>query len=845
MLRAMLRDLRAHLGRVAMTLAAIVLGVAFVVATWVVSDSAAATVRGGAQRTDLAALALTRSGDTVVSAETVARLGALPGVTRAEGVVEGYAALVGADGKLGTTSWPATAGTDWDPSQRFDLVTGRGPQRAGEVALEQQAADEAGLSVGDPARVLLGGDRSDTATVVGVFAYRPAGREFDPAVAYDADTAARLLRPEGAPDGAPDGAQNSVPSFARVELFGADEQAVAAAARAELGAGFTVEAGAALRQEQAENAAEDGDLIRKALLAFAAVALLAGVFVIANTFNMLVTQRTRQFALLRAVGARRGQVRRAVLAESVVLGLVGATLGVAFGVGLGLLAMRLLPVAGTVAYAVSPWAILLGYAVGLLVTVVSAYGSARRAARVSPMAALRTDAAVPRRSLVLRSVLGLVTVAAGVALVALTSPEELTEPMRVQAMAGAVLAWFGVLLMAPVLALGALRPLARVLRGGGPVTRIALRNAVRDPRRTAATASALMIGLSLVCAFATVGESMTGELSSSVRGAVPQDAVVLRAAAFGQLDDTVRVKAAAVPGLSALAAPRTGELLVLPSHGKKAEARFTGLDPAALGTALRPTVTAGSGDLHRGVLLDAQFAADTGLRVGDAVRLRFGKAGAGGAPAPAEVSATVTGLHEGSDLLPGVLIDEALVPAGVDGWSDSVYAVGPDHGALRNALEQAFAQRPDVVVQDREQLLDDLLQPFQLVLGLVYVLLGAAVVIAVFGVVNTLALSVLERTRELGVFRALGASRTLVRRTVRRESVVISLYGGLLGIGAGVLLGGVMQYVILANPVFAMSVPWPTAGVALAGMALVGVLAALWPARRAARADILAAIAAE
>ncbi|BCJ75982.1 ABC transporter [Catellatospora sp. IY07-71] len=842
MLRAMLRDLRAHLGRVAMTLAAIVLGVAFVVATWVVSDSAAATVRGGAQRTDLAALAQARSGDGVIPAETVARLGGLPGVSRAEGVVEGYAALVGADGKLGTTSWPATAGTDWDPSQRFGLLTGRGPQRAGEVALEQQAADEAGLSVGDQARVLLGGDRSDTATVVGVFAYRPAGREFDPAVAYDAETAARLLRPEGTPDGAPSG---TAPGFARVELFGADEQAVTAAARAELGTSFTVEPGAALRQKQAENAAEDGDLIRKALLAFAAVALLAGVFVIANTFNMLVTQRTRQFALLRAVGARRGQVRRAVLAESVVLGLVGATLGVALGVGLGLLAMRLLPVAGTVAYAVSPWAILLGYAVGLLVTVVSAYGSARRAARVSPMAALRTDAAVPRRSLVLRTALGLLAVAAGVALVALTSPEELTEPKRIQAMAGAVLAWFGLLLMAPVLALGVLRPLAQVLRRGGPVTRIALRNAVRDPRRTAATASALMIGLSLVCAFSTVGETMSADLTSSVRAAVPQDAVLLRAAAFGQLDDTVRAKAAAVPGLSALAAPRTGELVVLPPRGKNTEARFTSLDPAGVGTALRPTVTSGSGDLRRGVLLDAQFAADNGLRVGDTVRLRFGAAGKQGTVVPAEVSATVTGLHEGSDLLPGVLIDEALVPEGVDGWGDSVYAVGPDHGALRNALEQAFAQRPDVVVQDREQLLDDLLQPFQLVLGLVYVLLGAAVVIAVFGVVNTLALSVLERTRELGVFRALGASRALVRRTVRRESVVISLYGGLLGIGAGVLLGGVMQYVILANPVFEMAVPWPTAGVALAGMALVGVLAALWPARRAARADVLAAIAAE
>ncbi|MFD0592535.1 ABC transporter permease [Catellatospora coxensis] len=254
---------------------------------------------------------------------------------------------------------------------------------------------------------------------------------------------------------------------------------------------------------------------------------------------------------------------------------------------------------------------------------------------------------------------------------------------------------------------------------------------------------------------------------------------------------------------------------------------------------------AGDADLRRGVLLAERVATRLGAKVGDQVRLRFPVVGADGDVTPVEVPATVAGVHEGSDLMRGQLIDDALVPAGVLRHGDSMYAVGGDQAALRAGLERAFASRPDVLVQDREQLLDDLLAPYQLVLGLVYVLLGAAVVIAVFGVVNTLALSVLERTRELGVFRALGASRALVRRTVRRESVVISLYGGVLGIGVGVLLGGVMQYVIMANPVFGMSVPWLTAVVALAGMGLVGVLAALWPARRAARADILAAIATE
>lgn len=841
MLRAMLRDLRAHLGRVAMTLAAIVLGVAFVVATWVVSDSAAATVSSGSYRTDLAGVVQPRpksAADAEIAAEVVERLAKLPGVTRAEGVREGYAALVGGSGKIGTTSWAETAGTDWDGSQRFALTAGRAPQRTGEVALEGQAAAEAGLSVGDSARVLLGGDRSDTATVVGVFDYRATGWEFDPAVAYDESTAAQLLRNRHTLPGA-------TPGFARVELSGPDEQAVVAAAQAALGADYRVDSGSELRAKQAEAAESNGDVIRKALLAFAAVALLAGVFVIANTFTMLVTQRTRQFALLRAVGARRAQVRRAVLTEAVVLGLVGSTVGVAFGVGLGLLAMRLLPVVGEVAYVVSPWAVLLGYAVGVVVTIVAAYGSARRAARVSPMAALRTDAAVPRRSLVLRTVLGLLAVAGGAAMVAVTSPEKLDEPMRILAMAGAILAWGGVLLTAPILVSAVLTPLTRLLRSPRPVTRIALRNAVRDPRRTAATSSALMIGLSLVCAFATVGQTLTDETTAQVRSAVPENVVVLRAAAYGTLDDAARTTALATAGVTALAAPRSGSVEVVSAAGESEDAEFTSLDPAAVGTALRPGGIEGGSDLRRGVMLAKRVATPLGIKVGDQVRLRFMVPNADGEPAPVEVPVTVVGLHTGSDMLRGQLIDDALVPAGVFRDGDSMYAVGGDAAALRTALEQAFAARPDVLVQDREQLLDDLLEPYQLVLGLVYVLLGAAVVIAVFGVVNTLALSVLERTRELGVFRALGASRALVRRTVRRESVVISLYGGVLGIGVGLLLGGVMQYVILANPVFGMSVPWLTAVVALLGMGLVGVLAALWPARRAARADILAAIATE
>lgn len=830
MLRAVLRDMRAHLGRVAMTMVAIVLGVAFVVATWVVSDSAAETIANGSSRSDLAVQVTANGPDAKLTAADREKLAALPGVRRATGVVIGHAAVVQSNGKLGDTYYPPEGGTSWDNSDRFALVSGRGPAASGEVALEEEVAKDAGLAVGATARMLKEDGTSESATVVGIFTYRKAGvHEGTPAVAYDQATAMRILGE----------------SFARVELFGADQTRLADAAKTAMGADFAVETGAELAADRKARAEEDAKMMRNFLLAFAGVALLAGMFVIANTFTMLVAQRTRHFALLRAVGAKRRQVRRAVLVEAAVLGLLGATIGSAIGVGMGWLTMRWLRTTGeTVVFAVSPLAILVGYLVGVLVTVVAAYGSARRGAAVAPVAALGTDAALPRRSLVVRTVAGSLAMAGGVIAVVATSGSTLTDPERVVGMGGGLIGWLAVILLAPLLASAVLLPLSHLVsRRGSAVSRLAVRNAIRDPRRTAATASALMIGLALVTAFATVGASLESALTEEIKNDVPaRTSVVQSASAWSGVQKSVLDKVRGVSGVDSVASPMQG-FGMLVQGTKQSGLTITSVEGDALGKALTPVIVAGKADLANGVLLAQSVADERGIKVGDTITVSPGQPGSPDSPSQGEFTAKVTGIYAHSQVFRGVVVNRSVMPANATDYLAAIYVTGGDPAAVGKALDAAFADRPDVVVLDREAVIKQYTAEVDLALNIVYALLGAAVIIAVFGVVNTLALSVLERTREIGVFRAVGATRTLVRRSVRRESVVIASYGGLLGVVVGVLLGGVMQHVITGAPIFDLAVPLPVVASALGGMVVVGVLAALWPARRAARTDVLEAIA--
>jgi putative ABC transport system permease protein len=818
MLRAMLRDLRAHPGRIAMTLVAIVLGVAFVVATWVLSDSTAASLSDRSTRSKVDIVVRGPESEPVLDQTDLVRLAELPGVREATGVLAGRASLVGADGKI-IPGRHDRAGTGWDDTDRFTLTDGRPPRNADEVALSQQAAASTGLRTGERARVILVDGKEVRPRVVGLYTYQTLGAESAPSVAFAPRTT--LLGT----------------TYDRIELVGIHSPSQVRAAVPD--PAVEVHTGTELAAQSREEATEAAEETRESLLAFAAVALLVGMFVIANTFTMLVTQRVRQFALLRAVGATRRQVRRAVLLESAALGSVGATIGTALGIALGFLSIwAFSPDDATVTYVVSPQAILIGYAVGMGVTAIAAYGSARRAATVPPAAALRTDATVPRRARAIRTVAGAVLLAGGATTVALVAGPNLSTEARVICMAAGVVGWLGVLLLAPTFANAVLTPLARLLSNrGGPVARLATRNAVRDPRRTAATSSALLVGLALVCAFATLGETMVSTMGAAVRTMVPSSTTILRSASgTDPLTTDVLRRTRTTPGVTEAAADRY--TLITVSHaGGTTSTSVSAIEPKGFTSILTPTITDGSADLTRGVVVDTNQAAMMAVSTGDELTLTF--------PGGQEVRQRIVGLLNTVEGQPLIYLSVDRAPKWFRSHVTSIYATGPDPKAAHAAVDKEFRSRPDVTVTDREGVIAAETADFQLILSVMYAMFGAAIVIAVFGVVNTLALSVTQRSRELGVLRAIGAPKRLVRNATMLESIVICTYGGALGIAVGLLFGAVMQHAMLGNPLFDIGVPTAVIATSLAGMLAVGVLSALWPARRAARTNPLKAIATE
>jgi putative ABC transport system permease protein len=588
----------------------------------------------------------------------------------------------------------------------------------------------------------------------------------------------------------------------------------------------------------------DAATLRNALLGLAAIAVLVGAFVIANTFSMLVGQRTRELALLRAVGLSRRQVRRMVLGEAAAVGLLGGVAGVAVGIGFAALALRLLDGTAGGGPVVVRWTALLPpLAVGMGVTMLSAWASARRAARTPPVAALRGDHTAPSRGIRRRTVAALVVAAPGLAVYGYAATtSQVDEQVGLVGLGGAAVCILAAVLAAPALCRLLLGPLSAPLARLGAIGRLAAGNARRNPRRTAATASALMISLSVVTGLAIFGHSVERYTVTSVRRDVAAQLVVQpagrRDAAIPQ--PTVE-RLAAVPGVEAVAAPRYATLPVRVGP-IGAQAQATVVDPAALGTALRLTMVSGrDAGLAGGVLVSRDLARRYGLSAGDRLTVGWPRGG--------ELQTTVGGVYRESRVLDGVLLPQAVALPHLE-QDDAVAAFvalapGAEEAAVRAGLERAVADRPDLVVRSRSQYLEEELRGADLILRVLYGLLALAVVIGVLGVVNTLALSVVERTRELGLLRALGLTRRQTRTLVRVESVLIALVGGVLGIAGGYLLGAMFQRAALRTGLLDAAVPVGQLLVALAGLAVVGVVAAAWPARRAARTDVLAAIATE
>lgn len=833
MLRATLRSLLARKLRLLLSGTAIVLGVTFVSSALTLTDTlgrvfdqlftdvnanTSVVVRGTEQ--------FDRGGRTGVPTPLLDRVREVDGVRAVAGDVAGYAQLVGRDGRAYRTGGAPTFGLafDADPATSpLTLRAGAPPRGEGQVAVDAVTARATGFGVGDQVRVVLA-DGERRSRITGVFGFGANDAiggasllAFDPAVAQ------RLLARPGQYDALRIAAQ---PGVDPAELRRRIAEVLPAGLEAITGEQSADETSAQIQQALG--------FVNTVLLVFAGVALFVGAFLIFNTFTILVAQRSRELALLRALGASRAQVTVSVLAEALVVGAiasaVGVVLGIAVAAGLRALADRFSSALPEGPLVVEPRTVLAGLVVGVVITALAALLPARKASAVPPVAALRA-AATPDTSLRRTTVLGLVLLALGVAALGLG----LAGSLRWLGV-GAVATFLGVAALSPLLSrpvAGALgRPLARGVPG-----RLGRLNAMRNPRRTATTAAALMVGLALVSTVSVLGESAKVSVERVVDSVLGADLVVQQQDGFQGLPASVAVRLAAVPAVGAVDRLREGEARI---DGRAQT--VTAVSPGAVGRTVALTEVAGSlsGLAPGRVLVGAGEARERGLSPGSTVRVRW--------QTGREDSFTVAGIYADNELVGSYVMDLSASAQFTNRLDSAVLikrAAGTPPAETRRAVDAAVEGLPTVRVQDRSEFVAEVTSRIDTVTTIITVLLALSVVIAVLGIVNTLALAVLERTRELGLLRAIGLGRAATRRMVTVEAVVVAVFGGLLGVGVGAALGVAFQRGLADDGITELRIPLLRLAlfVLLAGLA--GVLAALLPARRAARLDVLAAIAAD
>ncbi|HWH28734.1 MAG TPA: FtsX-like permease family protein, partial [Mycobacteriales bacterium] len=608
-----------------------------------------------------------------------------------------------------------------------------------------------------------------------------------------------------------------------------------------LPAGVEALTGAQVAAEDAANIQEGLGFFSYFLLTFAVIALFVGSFIIFNTFSMLVAQRTRELGLLRAVGASRGQITRSVLLEALAVGLVGSVVGLAAGVGVSRLLQVLLDATGaslpTGDMAFEASTVVWAFAVGVGVTLVAALLPARRAARISPVAAIsehtRTETGRPRRRLAIGAVLAV----AGVALLA-TGLTGAADPPVLFVGLGVAAVFLGVTTLGPFISrpvVGLLSlPLPRLFRTPGRLSRD---NALRNPRRTSATAGALMIGLALVSTFTVMGASLKESFGAAIEKSFGAD-YVLGTDNFMPISNDLATRVADVEGVEEVGTIRWGVAKFGEGDGKD---WLSAVQPEVLDRLMTVEMVQGSAAaLADGRLLVAEYVAEAeGWTVGQELPAEFAATG--------ESTIVLGGVYEANAMAGDYLISTAVYDRNFTSKLDSGvmlrFADDADVAAATKGVEQVLTAFPNVDLMDLQEF-TELQQGFvDGILALVTALLALAVLIAMFGIVNTLALAVFERTHEIGLLRAVGMSRRQLRRMVRLESVIIATFGAVLGLALGAGFGWAIVTSLSDIGVSELVVPVPNLLLYVVVGAVVGVLAAWWPARRAAKMDVLGAIA--
>ncbi|MGY1498357.1 ABC transporter permease [Streptomyces sp. QTS52] len=847
MFRTALRNVLAHKARLLMTVLAVMLGVAFVTGTLVFTNTLSNALQNssakGFDQVDVAVQPGT--GDVANDRGTTGRPPELtqalldesarvPGAASVIGVVNGFTAIADKDGKLVGDGFESRGANYWgDKDARYPLTDGNAPRGAGQVALDAKTAERAGYKVGDTVRLSVDGPVLSP-TVSGIFTTDDGNVTAGGSLAlFDTATAQRLFGKAGAYD----------------EI---DVRAAAGTSQATLKAALdkalprnAVETttAAELADEQARIIASGMSGLKQGLLVFAGIALFVGTFIIANTFTMLVAQRTKELALMRAVGASRRQVTRSVLVEAFVVGAVAAVTGLVAGIGIGAGLKALLGTIGATVpdgpLVVTPGTVGAALAVGILITMLAAWLPGRRAAKIPPVAAMSSvHATATTKSLVLRNTLGALFSGAGIAVVLAATTMNGSDgqaPMGI----GAVLLIIGVFILTPLLSRPLIAAAGPFMRVFGVSGKLARQNSVRNPRRTAATASALMIGLTLITGMTVMAGSLQQAIDKMASASISADYIVSMANGNG-LSPDVAEKLAKTPGVTAVSPLSDAPVLI-----DGTSEYMTGVTGGAIGKLTKLTVDDGTFKVGgTQVVVDERTAKSHGWKAGSAFTVTYDDG--------QKQRLTVAGVYEGNEVVSGIMLDNTLLaPHRTDpaDHADTQVMVKTSDGATsatKDRLAKALGANPAIKIQDKKDISNEIAQMFTLMLNMLYGLLAMAVLVAVLGVINTLAMSVFERSQEIGMLRAIGLDRKGIKRMVRLESLVISLFGGVLGIGLGVFFGWAAGELLgTSMPTYELVLPWARMALFLLLAATVGVLAALWPARRAARLNMLAAIKSE
>lgn len=772
-----------------------------------------------------------------IPASVVDRVAALHGAKKAVGTVAADGArVIGPDGKVISSQGPPRLGLAWRSDSRLaELRSGRGPEAADEVAINANLAKRGNFGVGSRIQVLTLQPKR-TFTVVGIFGY-PGGRDSiggETAVAFTLPVAQELLLGQpGTYSGIDVTAQSGVaPAKLRDEI------------RAVLGSDYKVRTGQEVANDDAAGLRQFLDIVRNILLGFAGVTLFVGVFLIINTFSILVAQRTQELALLRALGASRGQVLRSVLIEALAIGLVASTVGLLAGFGLAALLRRAFESFGgsnlpNPEGGVPLAPIVAGYAVGLLVTALAALLPALKASRIPPMAAMR-EAATPDRPLTLLTAAGTVLGLAGAAAVGAALFVDLRGNRLWTLIAGVLLVFVGVAMLTPAIsrpvvsALG--RPLSWSIAG-----KLGRRNSARNPRRTAITAASLMVGIALVTGVSVLGSSLKASLDQLTKQDLRAQLIIAgdqTSALPPTFDAAVVDRARSIQGVTQAVAVYSD----VGQFGGSVVPVFGG-DGAALADVFSLKIQSGRlGSLGKDeIAVDDTFAKSRHLAVGQTVQLATQRGG--------RQTFTVVAIYKATQLLPGPLVSVDVARADFTSnqpaYGYVVLGQGADAGAVQKRVEALLKDNPEVSVRSQADYVQQIASQVNTVQVILYVLLALAIVVAVLGIVNTLALSILERTRELGLLRAVGLLRLQVAQMVTVESVVISVFGALLGLVVGSALGAAVVRALRDQGVPVLQFSWGSIAVFLVLAVVVGLVAAIVPAIRAVRTDVLRAIAYE